>query len=138
MCCLRQINLKVKIGSNYMENRNTTNEMIKRFNQAKEFEQDYFCYNKCKMVLNNYSRQEAIIYTQELIKRYESQINQFGLLDGKHVVYNVDYSVISDMQILDQIIYIGQRIPVYALIREGEKKLAEELLNRIGYSGFII
>lgn len=90
------------------------------------------------MVLNNYSRQEAIIYTQELIKRYESQINKFGLLDGKHVVYNVDYSVISDMQILDQIIYIGQRIPVYALIREGEKKLAEELLNRIGYSGFII
>ena len=59
-------------------------------------------------------------------------------MDGKHVVYNVDYSVISDMQILDQIIYIGQRIPVYALIREGEKKLAEELLNRIGYSGFII
>ena len=42
MCCLRQINLKVEIGSNYTGNRNTTNEMIKRFNQAKEFEQDYF------------------------------------------------------------------------------------------------
>ena len=121
-----------------MENRKTTNEMIKKFNQAKEFEQDYSCYNKCKMILNNYSRPEAIIYIQELIKRYESQINQFGLLDGRRVIYNVDYSVISDMQILDQIIYIGQRIPVYALIREGEKKLAEELLNEIGFSGFII
>ena len=121
-----------------MENRNTTNEMIKKFNQAKEFEHDYFYYNKCKMILNNYSRQEAITYTQELIKRYESQINQFGLLEGRHVVHDIDYGVISDMQILDQIIYIGQRIPVYALIREGEKKLAEEALNRIGLSGFVI
>ena len=121
-----------------MNENNNTEEIIKRFNQAKEFKEDCFSYSKCKTILSNYNRQEAIAFTQELIKRYEFQINQFGLLDGRHVVHNVDYSVINDMQILDQIIYIGQRIPVYALIREGEKKLAEEFLNRIGYSGFII
>ena len=38
---------------------------------------------------------------------------------------------------LDQLIYIGQRIPAYAFIREGNKEIAKKLLNQIGCSGFI-
>ena len=118
-------------------NNDQTKDFLNQFNTAKEFSEDLIAYNRCKEILKNYVRSEAIIHIQNLIKRYKSEINQLGfLIDGTHVIYGVDYEDFSDFQIKDQLIYIGQRIPVYAFIREGEKKVADILLNRIGFLGF--
>ena len=81
---------------------------------------------------------DAIRLLNALIQRYKSEINEFGFIfDGVHVISGVDYNNMSDIQIIDQLIYIGQRIPAYAFIREGNKETAKKLLNQIGCSGFI-
>ena len=84
--------------------------------------------------MENYNRPDAIACIQELINRYSNEINQLGfIIDGFH---NVDFSTLNDFQIRDQLIYIGQRIPIYAFIREGEKQVVDYLLNEIGFFGF--
>ena len=63
-------------------------------------------------------------------KRYQSQINQFGfLVDGVRVIHGVNYDNISDLKIKEQLEYIALYILVYALIREGENKIVNNLLN---------
>lgn len=117
-------------------NNDKTKEFLDLFNTGKEFSEDLIAYKRCKEILNDYVRSEAIMHIQALITRYRSEINQLGLFDNTYVIYGVDYANFSDFQIKDQLIYIGQRIPVYAFIREGEKKLADVLLNKIGLWGF--
>ena len=119
-----------------MMNDNQTKNYVDLFNSAKEFSEDLSAYNKCRAILKNYVRSEAIMHIQNLINRYKSEINQFGIFDHTYVIYGVDYSALNDFQIMDQLIYIGQRIPIYAFIREGEKKIADDLLHRIGNLGF--
>ena len=117
---------------------NDSSETIKRFKTAQEFAQDYVAYCNCRNMLQNYSRINAMNLLKLLIERYKSEINQFGfLVDGVHVVSGVNYEDLTDWQIKDQLIYVGQRIPVYAFIREGNKQIAKNLLNQIGFSGFI-
>ena len=112
-------------------------ECLNRFITTKEFLEDGLALEKCRSVLDNYNRTEAIAHIQYLIQRYASEINQLGfLIDGVHVIHGVDYSTMSDLQIRDQLAYLGQRIPIYAFIREGEKKAADDLLNRVAYRGF--
>lgn len=112
-------------------------ECLNRFNTTKEFLEDVLAFEKCRSVLENYNRTEAIAHMQYLIQRYASEINQLGFLfDGVHVIHGVNYSTMSDLQIRDQLIYLGQRIPIYAFIREGEKKAADDLLNSVAYHGF--
>ena len=53
------------------------------------------------------------------------------LADGVCVIYGVDYSTMSDLQIRKQLVYVWLRIPVYAFLREGDKRMAEALLNSI-------
>ena len=120
-----------------MNNKNTQ-EMAERFKTAQEFTQDYMFYCNCRGVVQNYVRCDAIHLLNTLIQRYKSEINEFGFLfDGVHVINGVNYDNMTDMQIIDQLIYIGQRIPAYTFIREGNKEIAKKLLNQIGCSGFI-
>ena len=119
-------------------NNNSTHEMAERFKTAQEFVQDYVAYCNCRGVVQNYIRCDAICLLNALIQRYKSEINEFGFrFDGVHVINGVNYDNMTDTQIIDQLIYIGQRIPAYAFIREGNKEIAKKLLNQIGCSGFI-
>jgi len=119
-------------------NNNNTHEMAEQFKTAQEFVQDYAAYCNCRVVVQNYIRCDAIGLLNALIQRYKSEINEFGFIfDGIHVISGVDYNNMTDIQIIDQLIYIGQRIPAYAFIREGNKETAKKLLNQIGCSGFI-
>ena len=119
-------------------NNNNTHEIAERFKTAQEFAQDYAAYCNCRGVVHNYIRCDAICLLNALIQRYKSEINEFGFIfDGVHVISGVDYNNKADIQIIDQLIYIGQRIPAYAFIREGNKEIAKRLLNQIGCSGFI-
>ena len=119
-------------------NDNNTKETAERFKTAQEFTQDYTAYCNCRRIVQNYVRYDAIALLTTLIQRYKSEINEFGFLfDGVHVIFGANYDNMTDIQIIDQLIYIGQRIPAYAFIREGNKQIAKNLLNKIGYSGFI-
>ena len=119
-------------------NNNNTHEIAERFKTAQEFAQDYVAYCNCRGVVHNYIRCDAICLLNALIQRYKSEINEFGFLfDGVHVINGVNYDNMTDTQIIDQLIYIGQRIPAYAFIREGNKEIAKKLLREIGCSGFI-
>ena len=119
-------------------NNNNTQEIAGRFKTAQEFTQDYMSYCNCRGIVQNYVRCDAIYLLNTLIQRYKSEINEFGFLfDGVRVINGVNYDNMTDMQIIDQLIYIGQRIPSYAFIREGNKEIAKKLLNQIGCSGFI-
>ena len=113
-------------------------ETIKQFNIMLQYSEDQALYSKCRNMVQNYVRNDAISLLNALANRYESEINQISFLfGGRYVIHGVDFSIISDIEIIDQLIYIGQRIPVYAFIREGEKYSAEKLLKQIGCSGFI-
>jgi len=119
-------------------NSEQTQKDLERLKTAKEFADDYTAYISCCKLVNNFERTEAIALIQSLIERYQSQINQLGFfVDGVHVVYGVNYDDMTELQIKDRLIYIGQRIPVYACIREGENKIANDLFNKIGCAGFI-
>ena len=119
-------------------NNNNTHEIAERFKTAQEFTQDYVSYCNCRVVVQNYVRCDAIRLLNTLIQRYKLEINEFGFLfDGVHVINGVNYDNMTDTQIMDQLIYIGQRIPTYAFIREGNKEMAKKLLREIGSSGFI-
>ncbi len=112
-------------------------ETLAKFNTAKEFAEDLIAFEKCKEMLKHYVRSQAISYIQTLINRYKTEIDQWGfLIDGGYVIFGVDYTALSDFQIIDQLIYIGQRIPIYAFIREGERKVISDLLNLVGRFGF--
>ena len=119
-------------------NNNNTKEIAERFKTAQEFTQDYDAYCNCRRVVQNYVRCDAVCLLNALIQRYKLEINEFGFLfDGVHVISGVNYDNMADIQIVDQLIYIGQRILAYAFIREGNKEIAKKLLNQIGCSGFI-
>ena len=102
-----------------------------RFNTAKEFAEDACASLKCKTILENYNRFEAVVHLQRLTQRYAFEINQLGLFDRVCVIYGVDYSTMSDWQIRKQLVYVWLRSPVYAFLREGDKRIAEALLNSI-------
>ena len=98
-------------------NNNNTKEIAERFKTAQEFSQDYASYCNCRGVVQNYIRCEAIGLLNTLIQQYKSEINEFGFLfDGVYVISGVNYDNVTDIQIIDQLIYIGQRIPAYAFI----------------------
>ena len=119
-------------------NNNNSHEIAERFKKAQEYTQDYASYCRFREIVQNYVRCDAICLLNALIQRYKSEINEFGILfDGVHIISGVDYNNMADIQIIDQLIYIGQRIPAYAFIREGNKEMAKMLLNQIGCSGFI-
>ena len=121
-----------------MEN-NDIKEIAECFKTGKDFAQDYMSYCNCREAIQNYNRNGAIVLLNKLIQRYKIEINQLGLFgDGSKVIYGINYDNIPDIQIINQLIYIGQRIPVYAFIREGNKRIAEILLEKIGCSGFIL
>ena len=112
---------------------------IERFQSAKEFAEDYKAYCDCRDILKRYNRQRAICLLNSLLKRYWLEIDQFGILfDGTYVKIGENYDNAPDSKIIDNLIYVGDRIYIYALIREGDKQLAKVLFNKIGSSGSIL
>ena len=123
---------------NYITNEQLS-QFIDAFEKTMRFSNDISIYNECKSVLSNYDRETAIRLIQKVIKTYNSEINQFGFLfDGTYVIRGVDYSIKNDLFVRDQLIYLGQRIPLYVAIREGLKNVEHELLKMIGEKGFCV
>ena len=70
------------------------------------------------------NREQAWACLQDMIKEYAVQIDTFGsLIDGVHVTHGVPLDQFSDRNIQDHLWYLMRHIPVYVLLKEGQKEL---------------
>ena len=103
-------------------------KLLEVLRSTAEFAQDYSNMQRCEKNVNTYDRMAAWACLQDVIHEYRCQINEFGLLfDGIHVEWNVDFNKRSDDEIKRDLTYLAAHIPIYVLLREGEKALAKQV-----------
>ena len=108
--------------------RNEYEKALEQVKSAVEFARDGSNISRCETNMRYFNRGQAMTCLQDMIREYESQINTFGLcIDGMRVVYGVPLEQFSDIHIQNQLQYIANHIPVYVLLREGEKELAKRI-----------
>lgn len=101
---------------------------LERVNSAVELTKDCGNISRCEFNLQHYNRGQALACLQDMIREYAPQINEFGfLVDGMQVVEGVPLEQFTDEHIQTQLRYLIRRIPVYVLLREGQKELAKRL-----------
>lgn len=101
---------------------------LERVKTAVEFTKDCNNISRCETNIRCFNRGQALACLQDMIQEYESQINTFGLwIDGVRVVHGVPLAQFSDMHIQNHLQYIANHIPIYVLLREGEKELAKRI-----------
>lgn len=101
---------------------------LERLNSAVELTKDCGNSSRCEFNLQHYNRGQALACLQDMIQEYAPQINEFGfLVDGMQVVEGVPLDQFTDEHIQTQLRYLIRRIPVYVLLREGQKELAKRL-----------
>ena len=108
--------------------RNEYEKALEQVKTAVEFARDCSNISRCETNIRYFNRGQAMACLQVMIREYESQINTFGLwIDGVLVLYGVPLEQFSDMHIQNKLQYIASHIPVYVLLREGEKELAKRI-----------
>lgn len=108
--------------------RNDYDKTLERIHTTKELVKDFENIKKCNQVLRRYERGQALYVVNDVTREYRDQINLYGsLVDGTYVIENALLSEMQDSELISQINYIEQHIPVYVLIREGEKELAKKI-----------
>ena len=116
--------------------RNEYEKALEQVKTAVEFVRDCSNLSRCETNMHYFIRGQAITCLQDMIREYESQINTFGLwIDGVRVVHGVPLEQFSDTHIQNQLQYIASHIPVYVLLREGEKELAKRICQWLDGSG---
>ena len=66
-------------------------ETIKKFNTTLQCFEDQALYSKCRNMVQNYVRDDAISLLNALANRYESEINQLSVLfGGRYVIHVVE------------------------------------------------
>ena len=112
---------------------NMTNEQIlEYFRTAVNFSHDCENVQKCYNSLQFFNREHASSVISTLTNEYATEINIFGnCADGIHVNHYVNFDLMSDDQIKWQLQYLGNHIPIYALMKKGEEELAKQLANWI-------
>lgn len=136
--CIASIEQNERNGT-FMEliNENRLWQLIERFKTAADLIEDYEDYLECQRLISDFDRAQALCHFQKMIHRYESQINQLGLFEGNiQVIHGVSSDDKDDCYIMSRLSFVGQRIPIYVSIREGEKELLKELEKRISRYGF--
>lgn len=110
--------------------RNEYEKALEQVKTAVEFARDCSNISRCETNMHYFNRGQAITCLQDMIREYESQIDTFGLwIDGVRVVHGVPLEQFSDIHIQNQLQYIASHIPVYVLLREGEKELARRICH---------
>lgn len=83
---------------------------------------------RCKNNLNDFNRLSAWFCLQDMIKEYTLQISFLGLFPGgPKIMRNVKLDDVSDSEMFRQLTYICINIPIYILVREGNKELAKRI-----------
>ena len=108
--------------------RNDYDKTLERIHTTKELVKDFENIQKCNQILRWYERGQAMSIVNDVTREYRDQINLYGsLFDGTYVIENAPLSEMYDSELIAQINYIEQHIPVYVLMREGEKELAKKI-----------
>lgn len=103
-------------------------EALERIKTAVSFAKDYSNMQCCEKNVREFLRKDALNCLQKVLYEYREQIDFFGaIVDGVKVCYNIDLDSISDENLKKQLTYIAKHIPVYVLMREGEKELAKKI-----------
>ena len=101
---------------------------VERMKSAVDLAKDYNNMKRCEDSLLRYSRESAWICLQDMIHEYASQITTFGFwVDGIRLIKGITLDSLSDQVLKTQLRYIGQHIPAYVLLKEGEKELAKRM-----------
>ena len=118
--------------------RNEYEKALEQVKTAVEFVRDCSNISRCETNIRYFTRGQAMACLQDMIREYESQINTFGLcIDGVRVVHGVPLEQFSDIHIQNHLQYIASHIPVYVLLREGEKELAKRICHWLDGTGSI-
>lgn len=101
---------------------------LERVKSGVELAKDCSNISRCEANLRYYNRDRAWACLQDMIKEYAVQIDAFGsLTDGVHVTHGVPLDQFSDRNIQDHLWYLMRHIPVYVLLKEGQKELANQM-----------
>lgn len=121
----------------YQNNNDELEKIVKKLRTIEKWEEDYALYKECEKVFYNYNRNKSIELIQKIIQKYASQINTWGILCDNVKICYITYDDKSDKYIMDMLAYLGQRIPIYVLIRESEESLIDQVLSQILKCGYI-
>ena len=101
---------------------------IERMQSAVELTKDYSNMKRCEENLLHYDRERAWTCLQKMLREYAVQIDTFGFwVDGVRLIKDITLESLSDQVVQTQLRYIGQHIPVYVLLKEGEKESAKRI-----------
>lgn len=106
---------------------NDYNKVMERMKTAFDLVKDMNNYERCIHVLQHFDRIEAWKCLQDVIVEYHAQIEICGLSEGVRLYGNVPLAQVNDQELQIQLMYIGQRIPAYVLVRESQTELAKRI-----------
>lgn len=111
---------------------NEYDRTLEKIKTAAELAKDYSNISRCDQNLRYYSREKAWVCLQEVIREYATEIDAFGtVIDGKKVIRGVPIDELSDMEIQVQLYYLKIHIPVYVLLRAGQRELAKQIFRSL-------
>ena len=103
------------------------NKALERLKTGLDLAKDYANMQRCSRNLQQYNRLQAWNCLQDVIREYHDQITIIGGFEGIRLHRNVALTSVSDEALRSQLQYFGQRIPVYVLVREGQKELGKRI-----------
>ena len=106
--------------------KNDYEKFVERMRTGLEYLNDYLNINRCKRNIRQFVREDAWDCLQDMINAYWPQIEASAEFSNGtlFVRRNVDFNTESDESILIQLIYIARHIPIYVLLRQGNREMA--------------
>ena len=101
-------------------------KLAERISTGLEYLNDYLNIKRCEHNIRQFVREDAWACLQDMIKAYWPQIEASAEFSNGtlFVRRNVDFNTESDESILIQLIYIARHIPIYVLLRQGNREMA--------------
>ena len=99
---------------------------IKDIKEIDDFKKEL---DEIKNILNNFDRQHALNICHKLVNKYALELDQIAIVyKTNKVVVSITDNQKSDKDLINDLIYMANAIPVIARIRE-TNKLAKEIVN---------
>ena len=100
------------------------NQSVEIWDQCRKFfsvASDMELYSQGQFLLQHFDRDKVIEQIQNLIQKYEPEINMLGSFENRHVVQNVDFDQKSDIEIQGDLVYLNSHLPLYAFLHAGHE-----------------
>lgn len=102
-------------------------KFVERMRIGVEYLNDCLNIKRCECNIRQFVREDAWACLQDMINAYWPQIEVSAAFSNGtlFVRRNVDFNTESDESLIIQLIYIARHIPVYVLLRQGNRELAK-------------